>query len=226
MIREAVRPHHALALGRLAEAHLGRARSRPAEARHEDLHKALGHIQQALEQYERMTKEDRWANRVHEAWVSCLEAEILLELGTTERQHRVTTATRQCFGRAEAAARRALSLYDEIDARAWNLRFARAHAQAVLASSYGGRGRPRGKVLRAHEQARQAFARLDAEEPGRAEDELRTIEDTIAGLKQTGPPVQPRAQAAVNRSGKRRRRHQPKTRLRGRQSAQARRRHR
>ncbi|MFF7646253.1 hypothetical protein [Streptomyces canus] len=31
--REAVRPQHALALGRLAEAHLGRARARPAESR-------------------------------------------------------------------------------------------------------------------------------------------------------------------------------------------------
>ncbi|MDF3145995.1 MULTISPECIES: hypothetical protein [unclassified Streptomyces] len=224
--REAVRPQHALALGRLAEAYLGRARTRSGESRHEDLQRALDHVEEALDQYERMRKEDRWANRVHEAWTSCLEAEILLALGSTDRQHRGTAVTRQSFGRAESAARRALSLYDEIDVRAWKLRFARAHAQAVLAKSYGGRGRPRGKVLRAHEQAKHAFARLDAEEPGRAEDELLRIEDAIEGLKQTGPPVQPRAQPSVNRSGKRRRRHQPKTRLRSRQGAQVRRKHR
>ncbi|MFF4250252.1 trypsin-like peptidase domain-containing protein [Streptomyces sp. NPDC001663] len=224
--REAVRPQHALALGRLADAYLGRAHSRPSQERHEDLQRALRHAEEALEQYERMRPEDRWANRVHEAWTSCLEAEVLLALGAVDRQHRVTATTRQSSGRAEAAARRALSLYDEIDVRAWQLRFARAHAQAVLATSYGGRGRPRGKVLRAHEQAKHAFARLDAEEPGRAEDEMRRIEETIQSLKQTGPPVEPRAQAAVNRSGKRRRRHRPGPRLRSRHAAHVRRRHR
>ncbi len=35
--REAVRPQHALGLVRLADAYLGRAGSRPAESRHEDL---------------------------------------------------------------------------------------------------------------------------------------------------------------------------------------------
>lgn len=224
--REAVRPHHALALGRLADAYLGRARSRPPQSRHEDLQKALDHVEQALQQYGGMYKEDRWANRVHEAWTSCLHAEILLALCTEDRRHRGTAGTRQSFVDAEAAARRALSLYDEIDVRAWKLRLARAHAQAVLAESYGGRGRPRAKVLRAHEQARHAFARLDAEEPGRAEDELRRIERTIESLRQTGPPVQPRAHVAVNRSGKRRRRHQPGPRLRSRQGAHVRRRHR
>lgn len=224
--REAVRPQHALALGRLADAYLGRARSRSAQERHEDLQTALRHAEEALEQYERMRKEDRWANRVHEAWTSCLEAEVLIELGSGDRQPRVTAATRQSAGRAEAAARRALALYDEIDARAWKLRFARARAQAILATSYRGRGRPRRKVLRAHEQAKQAFARLDAEEPGRAEDELRRIEQTIESLKQTGPPVQSRAQVAVNRPGKRRRRHQSKSHLRSRHGAQVRRRHR
>ncbi|WP_369173869.1 trypsin-like serine protease [Streptomyces sp. R28] len=224
--REAVRPQHALALGRLAQAHLGRARTRSGESRQEDLQRALEHVEEALDQYERMRKEDRWANRIHEAWTSCLQAEILLEFGSTDRPNRVTAVTRQSFGRAESAARRALSLYDEIDVRAWKLRFARAHAQAVLAKSYGGRGRPRSKVLRAHEQARHAFTRLDAEEPGRAEEELLGIEEAIDGLKQTGPPAQARAQPAVNRSGKRRRRHQPKTRLRSRQGAQVRRKHR
>ncbi|MBT2365696.1 trypsin-like peptidase domain-containing protein [Streptomyces sp. ISL-10] len=222
--REAVRPQHALALGRLADAHLGRARSRPAENRQEDLRQALDHVEQALEQYERMRPEDRWANRVHEAWTSCLEAEVVLALDATAPPYRVTPATRQTFGRAEAAARRALSLYDEMDVRAWKLRFHRAHAQAVLAESFGGRGRPRSKVLRAHEQAKQSFARLDAEEPGRAEDALRKIENAIESLRQAGPPVQPRAQAAVNRSGKRRKRHQPKHRLGSRQSARVRRR--
>ncbi|SES49231.1 hypothetical protein SAMN04487983_10776 [Streptomyces sp. yr375] len=212
--REAVRPQHALALVRLADAYLGRASSRPAGSQHEDLQKALDHVEQALKQYDRMRKEDRWANRVHEAWTSRLEAEVLVALGATDR-------------RAEAAARKALSLYDEMDVRPWKLRFDRAQAQAVLATSYGGRGRPRGKVLRAHEQAKHAFARLDAEEPGRAaEDEVRKIESTIEGLKQTGPPVQPRADAAGNRSAKRRRRHQPKPRLRSRQGTHARRRHR
>ncbi|MEU6257865.1 serine protease [Streptomyces sp. NPDC047043] len=224
--REAVRPQHALALGRLADAYLGRARSRPAQGQHEDLQRALRHAEEALEQYERMRKEDRWANRVHEAWTCCLEAEVLLALGTVDRPRSASAAVRQSSARAEAAARRALSLYDEIDARAWKLRYARAHAQAVLATSYRGRGRPRGKVLRAHEQVRHAFARLDAEEPGRAEDELHRIEETIEGLKQTGPPVKPRAQAAVNRSGKRRRQHQPKPRLRSRQAAHVHRRHR
>ncbi|MGN9757563.1 hypothetical protein [Streptomyces sp. SD31] len=224
--REAVRPQHALALGRLAQAYLGRARTRSGERRHEDLQRALDHVEEALDQYERMRKEDRWANRVHEAWTSSLEAEVLLALGGTDRQHRGAAVTRQSFGRAEAAARRALSLYDEIDVRAWKLRFARAHAQALLAKSYGGRGRPRGKVLRAHEQAKHAFARLDAEEPGRAEDELLRIENAIEGLKSTGPPVQPRAQPAVSRSSNRRRRHQPKPRLKGRQGAHVRRRHR
>lgn len=224
--REAVRPQHALALGRLAEAHLGRARSHPAEHRHDDLLEALTHVEQALEQYEGMRKEDRWANRIHEAWTSCLQAEVLLALDATGRPRSAAPATRQVCGRAEAAARRALTLYDEMDVQAWRLRFNRARAQAVLAQSYGGRGRPRGKVLRAHEQALQAFARLDAEEPGRAEEELRAIENTIEGLRQTGPPAQPRAQAAVNRSGKRRKRHQPRPRLRGRQGAAVRRRHR
>ncbi|WP_307166846.1 hypothetical protein [Streptomyces rishiriensis] len=104
-----------------------------------------------------------------------------------------------------------------MDVRAWRLRFNRARAQAVLAQSYGGRGRPRAKVLRAHEQARSAFARLDAEEPGRAEEELHAIENTMESLRQAGPPAQARAQTAVNRSGKRRKGHQPKPRLRGRQ---------
>ncbi|MBT2416571.1 trypsin-like peptidase domain-containing protein [Streptomyces sp. ISL-22] len=224
--REAVRPHHALALGRLADAYLGRARSRPPEGWLDDLRKALDHVEQALQQYRGMYKEDRWANRVHEAWASCLHAEVLLALCTADRQHRGAAGIRQSFVDAEAAARQALSLYDEIDVRAWKLRFARAHAQAVLAETYGGRGRPRAKVLRAHEQAKNAFARLDAEEPGRAEDELRRIEKTIEGLRQTGPPVQSRAHVAVNRSGKGRRRHQPKPRLRSRQGAQVRRRHR
>jgi hypothetical protein len=75
-------------------------------------------------------------------------------------------------------------------------------------------------VLCAHEQARSAFARLDAEEPGRAEAELHAIEDTIESLRQAGPPAQARAQTAVNPSGKRRKRHQPKPRLRGRQGRQ------
>ncbi|MFJ1967183.1 hypothetical protein ACIO93_00765 [Streptomyces sp. NPDC087903] len=211
--REAVRPQHALALVRLADAYLGRARSLPADSRQEDLQRALDHVAQALDQYDRMRKEDRWANRVHEAWTSRLQAEVLLALGATDR-------------RAEAAARKALSLYDEMDVRAWKLRFDRARAQWVLARSYGGRGRPRGKVLRAHEQAKEAFVRLDAEEPGRAEDEVRKIESAIEGLRQTGPPVQPRAEAAVNRSGKRRRRHQPKPCLRSRRGTHARRRHR
>ncbi|MFF7169337.1 trypsin-like peptidase domain-containing protein [Streptomyces pseudovenezuelae] len=226
--REAVRPQHALALARLAEAHLGRARARPAENR-QDLLKALEHVEQALEQYEGMRKEDRWANRVHEAWTSCLEAEVLLALDATGRPQRAAPAIRQTCGRAEAAARRALTLYDELDVRAWQLRFNRARAQAVLARSYGGRGRPRAKVLRAHEQARNAFARLDSEEPGRAEAELHAIDDTIENLRQAGPPAQARAQAAVNPSGKRRKRHQPKPRLRGRQGRQGaagRRRHR
>ncbi|MFD9434273.1 hypothetical protein [Streptomyces sp. NPDC060002] len=223
--REAVRPQHALALGRLAEAHLGRARSRPVESRQEDLLKALEHVEQALGQYEKMRKEDRWANRVHEAWTSCLEAEVLLALDATGRPLRAAPAPRQTCGRAEAAARRALTLYDELDVRAWRLRFNRARAQAVLAQSYGGR-RPRAKVLRAHEQARDAFARLDAEEPGRAEEELHVVEKTIEDLRQAGPPAPPRAQTAVNRSGKRRKRHQPKPRLRGRQGAAGRRRHR
>ncbi|MGC0344653.1 hypothetical protein [Streptomyces sp. SAI-218] len=226
--REAVRPQHALALGRLAEAHLGRARARPTESR-PDLLKALEHVEQALEQYEGMRKEDRWANRVHEAWTSCLEAEVLLALDATGRPQRAAPALRQTCGRAEAAARRALTLYDELDVRAWRLRFNRARAQAVLAQSYGGRGRPRAKVLRAHEQARNAFARLDAEEPGRAEAELHAIEDTIENLRQAGPPAQARAQTAVNPPGKRRKRHQPKPRVRarqGRQGAAGRRRHR
>ncbi|MFF4779908.1 hypothetical protein ACFY3E_01260 [Streptomyces griseorubiginosus] len=218
--REAVRPQHALALSRLAEAHLGRARARPAESRQEDLVEALEHVEQALHQYEGMRKEDRWANRVHEAWTSCLEAEVLLALDATGRPQRAAPAIRQTCGRAEAAARRALTLYDELDVRAWQLRFNRARAQAVLAQSYGGRGRPRAKVLRAHEQARDAFARLDAEEPGRAEAELHAIEDTIDSLRQSGPPAQARAQTSVNRSGKRRKRHQPKPRLRGRQGRQ------
>ncbi len=218
--REAVRPQHALALGRLAEAHLGRARARPAESRQEDLLEALEHVEQALEQYEGMREEDRWANRIHEAWTNCLEAEVLLALDATGRPQRAAPATRQTCGRAEAAARRALTLYDELDVRAWRLRFNRARAQEVLAQSYGGRGRPRAKVLRAHEQAHYAFARLDAEEPGRAEAELHDIEDTIESLRQTGPPAQARAQTAVNRSGKRRKRHQPKPGLRGRQSRQ------
>ncbi|WP_430379960.1 hypothetical protein [Streptomyces sp. B1-3] len=218
--REAVRPQHALALSRLAEAHLGRARARPAESRQEDLVEALEHVEQALHQYEGMRKEDRWANRVHEAWTSCLEAEVLLALDATGRPQRAAPAIRQTCGRAEAAARRALTLYDELDVRAWQLRFNRARAQAVLAQSYGGRGRPRAKVLRAHEQARDAFARLDAEEPGRAEAELHAIEDTIDSLRQSGPPAQARAQTFVNRSGKRRKRHQPKPRLRGRQGRQ------
>ncbi|MFF4632678.1 hypothetical protein [Streptomyces griseorubiginosus] len=218
--REAVRPQHALALSRLAEAHLGRARARPAESRQEDLVEALEHVEQALHQYEGMRKEDRWANRVHEAWTSCLEAEVLLALDATGRPQRAAPAIRQTCGRAEAAARRALRLYDELDVRAWQLRFNRARAQAVLAQSYGGRGRPRAKVLRAHEQARDAFARLDAEEPGRAEAELHAIEDTIDSLRQSGPPAQARAQTSVNRSGKRRKRHQPKPRLRGRQGRQ------
>ncbi|MFF0087865.1 trypsin-like peptidase domain-containing protein [Streptomyces canus] len=227
--REAVRPQHALALGRLAEAHLGRARARPAESRQEDLLQALEHVERALEQYEGMREEDRWANRVHEAWTSCLEAEVLLALDAMGRPQRAVPAIRQTCGRAEAAARRALTLYDELDVRAWRLRFNRARAQAVLAQSYGGRGRPRAKVLRAHEQARYAFARLDAEEPGRAEAELHAIEDTIESLRQAGPPAQARAQTAVNRSGKRRKRHQPKPRLHGRQGRQGaagRRRHR
>ncbi|MFE3032276.1 trypsin-like peptidase domain-containing protein [Streptomyces canus] len=228
--REAVRPQHALALGRLAEAHLGRARTRPAESRQQDLLDALEHVEQALEQYEGMRKEDRWANRVHEAWTSCLEAEVLLALDAAGRPQRAVPAIRQTCGRAEAAARRALTLYDELDVRAWRLRFNRARAQAVLAQSYRGRGRPRAKVLRAHEQARDAFARLDAEEPGRAEAELHAIEDTIESLRQAGPPARARAQTAVNRpSGKRRKRHQPKPRLRGRQGRQGaagRRRHR
>ncbi|MEU5046021.1 hypothetical protein [Streptomyces griseorubiginosus] len=227
--REAVRPQHALALSRLAEAHLGRARARPADSRQEDLVEALEHVEQALLQYEGMRKEDRWANRVHEAWTSCLEAEVLLALDATGRPQRAAPTIRQTCGRAEAAARRALTLYDELDVRAWQLRFNRARAQAVLAQSYGGRGRPRAKVLRAHEQARDAFARLDAEEPGRAEAELHAIEDTIDSLRQSGPPAQARAQTAVNRSGKRRKRHQPKPRLRGRQGRQGaagRRRHR
>ncbi|MDH6614307.1 hypothetical protein M2163_001415 [Streptomyces sp. SAI-135] len=176
-----------------------------------------------------MRKEDRWANRVHEAWTSCLEAEVLLALDATGRPQRAAPALRQTCGRAEAAARRALTLYDELDVRAWRLRFNRARAQAVLAQSYGGRGRPRAKVLRAHEQARNAFARLDAEEPGRAEAELHAIEDTIENLRQAGPPAQARAQTAVNPPGKRRKRHQPKPRLRarqGRQGAAGRRRHR
>lgn len=224
--REAVRPQHALALGRLAEAYLGRARSRPAEMRHEDLEKALEYVKQALDQYEKMHKEDSWANRVHEARTSCLQAEILLELGTTDRRSGVTAAGRQSYERAEAAARRALSLYDELDVRAWKLRFDRACAQAVLAKAYGGRGRPRSKVLRAHEQAKQAFVRLETEEPGRAEDEVQKIESTIESLRQAGPPVQARAKASANRSGKRRKRHQPNPRLRSRQSTHARRRHR
>ena len=227
--REAVRPQHALALGRLAEAHLGRARARPAESRQEDLVEALEHVEQALRQYEGMRKEDRWANRVHEAWTSCLEAEVLLALDAAGRSQRAAPAVRQTCGRAEAAARRALALYDELDVRAWQLRFNRARAQAVLAQSYGGRGRPRAKVLRAHELARDAFARLDAEEPGRAEAELHAIEDTIDSLRQSGPPAQARAQTSVNRSGKRRKRHQPKPRLlgrQGRQGAAGRRRHR
>ncbi|MFI0544369.1 trypsin-like peptidase domain-containing protein [Streptomyces sp. WSLK1-3] len=227
--REAVRPQHALALGRLAEAHLGRARARPEKSPQEDLRKALEHVEQALEQYEGMRKEDRWANRVHEAWTSCLEAEILLALDATGRPQRAVPAVRQTCGRAEAAARRALTLYDELDVRAWRLRYNRARAQAVLAQSYGGRGRPRAKVLRAHEQARYAFARLDAEEPGRAEAELHAIEDTIERLRQAGPPTQARAKKAVNPQGKRRKRHQPKPRLRGRQGPQGaagRRRHR
>ncbi|MGX1364950.1 tetratricopeptide (TPR) repeat protein [Streptomyces canus] len=227
--REAVRPQHALALGRLAEAHLGRARARPEKSPQEDLRKALEHVEQALEQYEGMRKEDRWANRVHEAWTSCLEAEILLALDATGRPQRAVPAVRQTCGRAEAAARRALTLYDELDVRAWRLRYNRARAQAVLAQSYGGRGRPRAKVLRAHEQARYAFARLDAEEPGRAEAELHAIEDTIERLRQAGPPTQTRAKKAVNPQGKRRKRHQPKPRLRGRQvpqGAAGRRRHR
>ncbi|RRR78243.1 serine protease [Streptomyces sp. RP5T] len=227
--REAVRPQHALALGRLAEAHLGRARARPEKSPQEDLRKALEHVEQALEQYEGMRKEDRWANRVHEAWTSCLEAEILLALDATGGPQRAVPAVRQTCGRAEAAARRALTLYDELDVRAWRLRYNRARAQAVLAQSYGGRGRPRAKVLRAHEQARYAFARLDAEEPGRAEAELHAIEDTIERLRQAGPPAQARAKKAVNPQGKRRKRHQPKPRLRGRQGSQGaagRRRHR
>lgn len=201
--REAVRPQHALALGRLADAYLGRARSGPAEKRHEDLQKALDHVKQALEQDTRMRKEDRWANRVHEAWTSRLKAEVLLELGTTDRQHRATAAPRQGFGQAEAAARRALSLYDEIDVHAWNLRFARAYAREVLARSYQGQGRPRGKVLRAHEEAKHSFARLDAEEPGRTEAEVRRIEHAIEGLNRAGRSARPRA----HRSGKRRGRH-------------------
>ncbi|MCX4909193.1 serine protease [Streptomyces sp. NBC_00878] len=219
--REAVRPQHALALVRLADAYLGRARSRSSEGQHEgqheghheDLREAQDHVEQALDQYDRMRKEDRWANRVHEAWTSRLQAEVLLELGTTDR-------------RAEAAARKALSLYDEMDVRAWKLRFDRARAQAVLAETYGGRGRPRGKVLRAHEQAKDAFARLDAEEPGRAEAAVRKVENAIEDLKQAGPPVRPRAESAANRSGKRRKRHQPKPRLRSRQRTHTRRRHR
>lgn len=226
--REAVRPQHALALARLADAYLGRARSRSARSPQEDLERALDHVEQALDQYGRMRKEDRWANRVHEAWTSRLEAEILLALGSADGPRRATAGARQGSARAEAAARRALSLYDEMHVRAWKLRFDRAHAQAVLARAYAGRGRPRAKVLRAHEQARQAFARLDAEEPGRAEDEMRKIEEAIRALKQAGPPVQARAQqqAAAKRPGKRRRRQLSQPRLRSRQGAAARRKHR
>ncbi|MEV7688833.1 trypsin-like peptidase domain-containing protein [Streptomyces bungoensis] len=224
--REAVRPQHALALGRLAQAHLGRARSRPAQSRPDDLRRALAAVEQARDEYGRMRKEDRWANRVHEAWASCLEAEVLLALGAVDGPHRTAADARRRSRRAEDAARRALFLYDEMDVRAWNLRFARAHAQEVLAQSYSGRGRPRGKVLRAHEQARHAFVRLDAEQPGQAEEQVRDIEDAIRGLKQAGLPVPPRSQGAVTPPGQGRGRHRPKPGLRSRRSAHTRRRHR
>jgi hypothetical protein len=207
--REAVRPQHALALRRLAHGYLGRARSPSPPSRQEDLERALQNVDQALQQYRWMRKEDRWAKRVHEASAWCLEAEILLELGDTVRHPRAGAGTRQNLGQAEASARRALALYDEIDPRAWKTRFDRAHAQAVLARSFVGPGRPRGKALRAQEQAKQAFARLDAEEPGRAEKDLRRIEEAIKELKQGAPPVrQPHPRAMAKRPGRRRKRPQ------------------
>ncbi|GHD86120.1 hypothetical protein GCM10010508_12910 [Streptomyces naganishii JCM 4654] len=47
------------------------------------------------------------------------------------------------------------------------------------------------KVLRVHEQARNAFLRLDAEEPGRAEEELRAVETAIGELSGCSRPVGP-----------------------------------
>ncbi|MFF9405330.1 hypothetical protein ACF1B0_07270 [Streptomyces anandii] len=223
--REAVRPQHALALGRLADAYLGRARSGSSGGRREDLLRALEHVEHGLRQYDRMRSEDQWANRVHEAWTNCLHAEILLALDPADRPRHGGSGPRKEASEAEKAARRALDLYDQLEVRAWRLRFNRAHAQAVLAQSYGCGNRPRSKVIRVHEQARNALVRLDAEEPGRAEEELRAIDTAIAQLRQTLPPGRPRGQGGARGAAKRRRRQQPKPGLRTRRSMPARRRH-
>ncbi|MFI1067094.1 hypothetical protein ACH4TC_35075 [Streptomyces spororaveus] len=215
--REAVRPQHALALRRLAYGYLGRARSQPPpESRLEDLHRALQNVELALQQYERMCKEDRWAKRIHEASARCLTAEILLDLSDTDRHPRAAAASRQNLERAGEAARQSLDLYDEIDPRAWKLRLDRAHAQAVLATSFACQGFPRAEVLAAYKEARQAFARLDAEEPGRVEEELRHIEDVIKEFAQGAPPHvhQPRPRVVASRPVRRRKRQQTVSHLR------------
>ncbi|MEU1486445.1 trypsin-like peptidase domain-containing protein [Streptomyces sp. NPDC005752] len=172
--REAVRPEHALALHRLASAHLARAGC-PAEAS-DDCTEALRRCRQALDQYDVMHSEDRWATRFDRAATHRLYAEINLRMGAVKSRAHEAEAP-QLYEQARKAARNALSLYEEMDTRTFRSRSDRAQVRKILADALSGQGGHRTEALAEYGRAKQEFSRLDAEEPGQVDAFLREVED-------------------------------------------------
>ncbi|MFD9504158.1 trypsin-like peptidase domain-containing protein [Streptomyces sp. NPDC060035] len=176
--REAVRPEHALALHRLASAYLSRAGCPPEAS--DDCAEALRRCRQALDQYDVMHPEDRWATRFDRAATHRLHAEINLRMGAMKSRAHETEAPK-LYEQAKKAAQNALSLYEEMDTRTFRSRSDRAQVRKILADALSGQGGHRTEALAEYGRAKQEFSRLDAEEPGQVDAFLREVEGMADG---------------------------------------------